>query len=785
MNRSNRPIGRILSGLFITLCALALLGRALPLLAAEGEPWELAKGVQDNLFDAQLALLEGDTAAAEAAVVLAADSAAALDQLPPDAASLLQSALDQAATAVANGDQAALAAARGVAKGAINWGSYGIIRQSVIDGRSDVAQRWLLVREFRPSTRFSRPDADATVALRQLGAGTIGADEALAQLDADLLDTYQARLTQYVAEAADPAGLAARRAESAGIATAYWRALAPRYAEQTTEAAAAEMTTTADALLAAVLANDETATAGLATTLRATLESFRAAPLSQDDQARRAGQLLRYMALVPVEYDRGVEGTTIMVDLEIQEAVTFMAGAQAAYSDLRPALTALNPDQTAVLGLQMDQVAAHLNAANRKEAVIPAEQMKADVTAIQDGLGALLPPEWTELNADADFDVIASVLDQMEAAVKSGDYALAESARLEAYAIFDFGAEPRLLAFAPPLVAKLDGLFWQGFDGQPGLAQAIGLQATPAEIAAVRQALDAALEEAQVTLGDLPSSPASIITNAGIIVFREGLEAVVILAALTASMVGLYAKFRRPVVLGVVLAFVATAVTWWIAQEVLSQLSHFGERLEAVVSLIAIGVLLLITNWFFHKTYWKDHMTGLHDQKKQVLTAQSGQFVGLVLLGFTSIYREGFETVLFLQALTLEAGAQVVLEGVALGLLAVAVVGVLTFKLQKRLPYKTMLVWTGVLIGIVLVTMVGKTVHVMQAVGWLDITPIRGLTVPYWAGLWFGVFATWQGVVAQIGAAVFVVGSYYLAEGLQKRKREQRMAHKAAPQRTS
>jgi high-affinity iron transporter len=271
----------------------------------------------------------------------------------------------------------------------------------------------------------------------------------------------------------------------------------------------------------------------------------------------------------------------------------------------------------------------------------------------------------------------------------------------------------------------------------------------------------------------LPSAPGAIIANAAIIVFREGLESVVILAALMASMVGAYAHYRRPMALGAILSLVATAITWYLAQQILSSLTRYGEKLEAVVSLIAIGILLLITNWFFHKTYWKDWMASFHAQKRQLLSRETGQFLGLILLGFTSMYREGFETVLFLQALTLEAGTAVVLEGVALGVVAVLFVGLITFRLQARLPYKQMLVWTGVLIGMVLVTMVGKTVHVMQAVSWLPITPIRGLTVPYAAGLWLGLFATWQGILAQVGAAVFVMGSYYLAETIQSQQRKQ------------
>ena len=759
-------------GFYVLLVALlAAVLRPAPAAAAGREPWQAADAISDALFAAQTAVLGGDLPAAAEHVAEAI--AATPDGLPADSAALLAEALDAAAVAAADGDGNALAGARGLAAGALNWGGYLAAREAIAAGDAAAAQRWLLVRDFRTSTRFSRPDADATLALRDLaaaGATPEAVATALAQLDADLLDTYQARLTEHLATTADSAALPGRRAESAGIAAAYWRVLAPAYAEQGAGDAAG-VRAGFDALLPALLAGDEATVAATAGQLSATLGSFRAAPLSPDDQARRAGQLLRFLALVPVEYGRGVTEQTVMVELEVQEAVTFMGGAEAAFADLRLGLEGIDPAQTDALAAQIATVVADLDAANRKERVLTPEQMAANVEAINAGLAALMPPAWTAANADADFDVLASVLDQVEAAVKAGDYTLAESARLEAYAIFDFGPEPRLLGFAPPLVAQIDGLFWQGYDGQPGLAQAIALEAAPAEVAAIRAELDAALEEAQLTLGDLPSAPGAIITNAAIIVFREGLESVVILAALMASMVGAMARHRRPMVLGVVLSLVATAATWWIAQQILSSLTRFGERLEAIVSLIAIGILLLITNWFFHKAYWKDWMAGFHQQKRRVLSAETGQFVGLVLLGFTSMYREGFETVLFLQALVLDAGTTVVLEGVAVGALAVLVVGAITFKLQARLPYKKMLVWTGVLIGLVLVTMVGKTVHVMQAVGWVGITPIQGLTPPYWAGLWFGLYATWQGVITQIAAAVFVVGSYYVAEGMQTKRR--------------
>jgi high-affinity iron transporter len=260
-----------------------------------------------------------------------------------------------------------------------------------------------------------------------------------------------------------------------------------------------------------------------------------------------------------------------------------------------------------------------------------------------------------------------------------------------------------------------------------------------------------------------------------VIVFREGLEAVLILAALMAGMTGAQAHLRRPLLAGAAAAFVASVATWGIAQTVLGSLSRYGEKLEAVVSLVAIAVLLLILNWFYHRVYWNEHLAGLHGRKKRILGIGVGvaaaQLIGLAMLGFSSVYREGFETVLFLQAIVLEAGAGMVLVGVAIGLAATLAVGFLTIRLQRKLPHKKMLIATGLLILWVLVVMVGTTVQTLQVVGWVPVTPVQGLQLPYWAGLWLGIFPTWEGLLAQGAAIVLVLGSYFLAEQLRKRKR--------------
>jgi high-affinity iron transporter len=279
-------------------------------------------------------------------------------------------------------------------------------------------------------------------------------------------------------------------------------------------------------------------------------------------------------------------------------------------------------------------------------------------------------------------------------------------------------------------------------------------------------------------------SSATIVFNAGMIVFREGLEAVLIFAAVTASFQGANASRRRPVIAGAACAFGASVITWFVVQAVLDAASSLGPRLEAITGFLAIIVLLLVLNWFVHKVYWSEWI-GRHHRRRRTLLARAGlgATFGLVALGFTSVYREGFEVVLFLQNLELQDGSGTVLEGVAIGLAATAIVGVLTFWLHAKLPYKRMLVLTGVLVGAVLVVMIGGTALSFVELGWLPRhnTPF---TVPQWMGAWFEIYSVWETLAAQVLAAGFVIGSYYAAEYV-KVKRPQRRGERVTAARAT
>src|SRR6266478_3114478 len=268
----------------------------------------------------------------------------------------------------------------------------------------------------------------------------------------------------------------------------------------------------------------------------------------------------------------------------------------------------------------------------------------------------------------------------------------------------------------------------------------------------------------------------------GILVFREGLECILVLAAITASMTGDKQSHRRPVAMGAGLAFVATLITWCIAVGIMGQLTESVPALDlqAATGLLAVIVLLVIMNWFFHKIYWGGWIRSHNRRRKALLSNGAAADIsrtrlqwGLILLGFTSLYREGFEVVLFLQSYNLPLGGGVVLKGALLGLFLSGIVAVLTFVLQKHLPYRNMLISTGFLLGVVLLVMVGEQAQEMQLAHWISRTDISWLTnvIPAWMGMWFAVFPTYETMAAQLLAAILVVGSYYGARQTLRKRR--------------
>lgn len=279
------------------------------------------------------------------------------------------------------------------------------------------------------------------------------------------------------------------------------------------------------------------------------------------------------------------------------------------------------------------------------------------------------------------------------------------------------------------------------------------------------------------------TNPTVAFLDIGVLVFREGLECILVLTAITATMIGDHSCHRQPVAVGAGIAFLATIITWFAALGIMSQLTDNVSALDlqAGTGLLAVVVLLVIMNWFFHKIYWGGWITA-HTRKKKSLIRSSetaeinGRRLswGLGLLGFTSLYREGFEVVLFLQSYNLRFGGSTVLKGTLLGLFLSGIVAVIAFVLHRRLPYRKMLIVTGIMLGVVLLVMVGEEAQEMQLAHWIGTTEIGWLTniIPGWMGMWFAVFSTVQTLAAQALAAFIVIFSFYAAGHFSPSKRK-------------
>ena len=269
------------------------------------------------------------------------------------------------------------------------------------------------------------------------------------------------------------------------------------------------------------------------------------------------------------------------------------------------------------------------------------------------------------------------------------------------------------------------------------------------------------------------TSHLSALLDIAVLVFREGLESILVLAAITAGLARKRSNMASPIFVGASTGFLATLATWFlvrgIVQDISTQISYLA--LQAATGLLAVLVLLVVMNWFFHKIYWGGWITAHNRQKKKILeSADQGQspglvFWGLVLLGLTSVYREGFEVVLFLQSYYLQLGGWTVLYGSLVGLGLTLIVAAVTFLLHQRMPYRKMLIITGVMLGFVLLVMVGEEAYEMQQAGWISTSTIAAIKghVPDWAGVWFSIFPTWETLLAQVIAAVLVVGSYLIS----------------------
>ena len=270
------------------------------------------------------------------------------------------------------------------------------------------------------------------------------------------------------------------------------------------------------------------------------------------------------------------------------------------------------------------------------------------------------------------------------------------------------------------------------------------------------------LDHARARLEAAQFSPATALLGAFTILLREGLEAILVLAALIAFLVKAGRRDALPYVhTGWVAALVLGIVTWVVATRVVTISGANRELTEGVTALLAAAVLLYVGFWLHGKAYaqrWK------HFIEAKVRGALTGRTLwALALVSFLAVYREVFETVLFYQALWAQVGPTGrpgILAGCAGAAVVLVVLTWLIFRYSVRLPIQLFFGGTSVLLAVLAVVFAGKGVAALQEAGMLPTDPVAVPSVPL-----LGIYPTLetlalQAVLLCVIAAGFAYTSY-------------------------
>ncbi|WP_323010276.1 FTR1 family iron permease [Paracoccus sp. (in: a-proteobacteria)] len=610
-------------------------------------------------------------------------------------------------------------------------------------GDAETAAGWLNIRDYARASGDTR----AVMAVEALRAGQISPEAARQTVEDELLIVAASELRLALARAADDAAggrmvqYASDLGRIEGMVSYLGANLAERLGPQEHAALAADL---------ALAAGDPAALAAV----QARLATYAPVALTPEETLRRARLLRRFTALVWEEYRDGIRDGVIRSSMEYNEALLFRDRAAMILGDLAPEIA----DRAAAdrLGTLMAEMAQIMAA--REDGIEPR------VTEALGVIDRLFGEEVASGGYAAAVDALPAALDELVLMVGQGDWEGAELKRLEAYSWFDPDIEQRLVPRAPAMALRLEARFWEGRADRPGLGRLVADHAPEdaflAEVEGIKTDLNGAREKIEA-----PISRLGAMLQSSAILFREGLEAVLILAALMAALraEGVDpARFRRPLAVGVVAALAGSFALWAGARWLFSISTLAREALEGGTALVAAVVLV----WM---------VMGLSAQGGQV-SALRRKLAGSVtpgsvaMLAFLVVFREGFETVLFYEALLVDAPAMPVMLGLALGLAGVIAAGWLVLVSGRRLPLALFFRATSVLLSLLAIMLVGAGIRGLQTAALIGATPVGWFPDRDWLQLWFGLFPVAEPLAAQ-ALVVVVLLVTFAVNGYNKRSR--------------
>ena len=301
-----------------------------------------------------------------------------------------------------------------------------------------------------------------------------------------------------------------------------------------------------------------------------------------------------------------------------------------------------------------------------------------------------------------------------------------------------------------------------------------------AKVVEIRSGLD---ESERLVTGTGTLAPSLAFSTSFSIIFREGLESALIIGAiLTYLEASRNSHYKKHVYLGIVIAIIATVITWFIAQFVIDITGASKELIEAIAGISAVVVLFWVSFWILNKVETKKWIEFVKAKVWQATT--TGSVMVFAMLSFFTVYREGFETVLFYQAMLSFAKNMetFVFLGLVLGLAVILSVVFIIRKLGKKLPLRVLFGLTMAIGAYMSIAFIGNAIREFQEIGYISTTHLFGIIPRLDINLatMTGIHPTLETTIAQILLlSVYLVGSLYILIMQPRRKKLAEMSRKS------
>lgn len=248
--------------------------------------------------------------------------------------------------------------------------------------------------------------------------------------------------------------------------------------------------------------------------------------------------------------------------------------------------------------------------------------------------------------------------------------------------------------------------------------------------------------------------------QAFIVLLREGLEAILVVAAIIAYLVKSGYKDKiRYIYWGILAGLAGSGLVAILFTLLFNGNGPEQEILEGVVALIAMVMLLYTSNWMLSKSSvesWNQYI-----KTKTVAAISQGSVISLALLSFLAVFREGAETVMFYQAIFAMApsGSREIWAGFAAAAVVLVIIFVLIRFTSVRIPIRPFFIITSALMAIMVVIFAGGGVHALIEGDLVPATYLPGVPTSDWIGLYPYVQSIGAQVLALILVLVFAVAS--------------------------